>query len=895
MSVIQRIPRYLARAVSAGAVVVAAALPLAAASAAGAATPATLGVVTFSPGGAGYFGQGASGTVSIAATGLAGNGGTVTVTTTAPGVTFSGMSEGSSTTTATGSFSSTSATVPGFYDITLTDANGAATETNAFYVNAAPTITAMSPASVVAGTTTTVALTGTGFVAGMKVALTSTVDGTMLTPAAGTTATVTSATTATVSVVAKNNVTSGTATAGTYSATVTNADGGTTTTAALFTVTAFGLTSANPSYLPIPASGSTTTTVTITGVNLGTSGILQLGTGGAQNSWLGVPTFTNTSITVPVTVPSTFTPAAALDISYTNSSGQTSVLSGGLGIGTSSTNAGNVPTITSVGSVGTLAYGSAATLTINGTGFAPGMTAAFTSDTTGEAGGITCTVNVISYSQAICPITVGHGALAGSDDLALTTGAGTGTAFANALAVAGPIITSASPAVLGVGQTATVTLTGTGFASTDSLTGTTSATVGSFTYISATSATVVVTTATATTNVQLADSAGTTSTTFSLSAGTAVTVGTTTYSGTTTGVGQGASNVLVTFNGTGFLPGATLTFPAASGVSATVKSVSPTAIVASVSVTAAATVQDNVVTVTNVNGGTGSSSVVAGHGLNVTAGPGTLTASPSASVLAGTKPTLTLTGTSFQAGAVVTSSTSLVTVGTVVVNSATSLTVPLTIVTMNGTSPVGSSLTVTNPDGGVSTLALTITPDPTVTGTYYVPTFSTNLQMIITGTGFQNGMTVSSSNADYTVILGSVTPAVAPSLVSTALLVVSTTSNATAGTSSNIVFTNPDGGTVTFALNGGPKPSTKPAPKATRVVGVAVAGRTVVVKILGVGFYGQPTITSNARGTTARVSGDNGKVLTVRVTVKAGTPRGVHRFTITFMHGEKTAVNYSQR
>jgi hypothetical protein len=83
--------------------------------------------------------------------------------------------------------------------------------------------------------------------------------------------------------------------------------------------------------------------------------------------------------------------------------------------------------------------------------------------------------------------------------------------------------------------------------------------------------------------------------------------------------------------------------------------------------------------------------------------------------------------------------------------------------------------------------------------------------------------------------------------------------------------------------------------RATRVVGGAWAGRTVNVSIIGTGFFGQPRIISNmGRRTTARVIHDTGKRLTVRVTVRLGTPPGIHVFRITLGNGKSCNVRYSQ-
>ena len=97
-------------------------------------------------------------------------------------------------------------------------------------------------------------------------------------------------------------------------------------------------------------------------------------------------------------------------------------------------------------------------------------------------------------------------------------------------------------------------------------------------------------------------------------------------------------------------------------------------------------------------------------------------------------------------------------------------------------------------------------------------------------------------------------------------------------------------GTLTIV----PRPSV--VPHALRVIGTAIAGRTVVVTIVGSGFFGQPRIiSSTGRATYAVVTHDTGKALTVRVTVKAGTPVGVHVFKIIFSNGLFTNVRYNQR
>jgi hypothetical protein len=105
-----------------------------------------------------------------------------------------------------------------------------------------------------------------------------------------------------------------------------------------------------------------------------------------------------------------------------------------------------------------------------------------------------------------------------------------------------------------------------------------------------------------------------------------------------------------------------------------------------------------------------------------------------------------------------------------------------------------------------------------------------------------------------------------------------------------------DQGTFVFTLTVGPATAPPPVvvvPTAKYVVGHAIAGRTVTLQIIGVGFYGRPTVTSHA-GTTALVVGDSGTALSVRVSVKPRSRNGVFTFTITLLNGQSTTVRYNQ-
>ena len=169
-----------------------------------------------------------------------------------------------------------------------------------------------------------------------------------------------------------------------------------------------------------------------------------------------------------------------------------------------------------------------------------------------------------------------------------------------------------------------------------------------------------------------------------------------------------------------------------------------------------------------------------------------------------------------------------------------------------------------------------------------------NIAAVVTGLTAADRATVTKDTFTYTGVAPTVyaTSTVAPSAVGTylalpanATVVVTPSADQTVYASS---YNYTAGSLVISAVSKVPL-------RATRVVGGAWAGRTVSVTILGNGFFGQPRITSNmGRRTTVRVIHDTGKRLTVRVSVRAGTPRGIHVFHITLSNGKSCNVHYSQ-
>jgi hypothetical protein len=256
----RRIQRHLVKALAAGALLAAAALPLAIATEAGAVTAPTLTSIAFTPHGAtaNSYGSGASGTVAITGTNFAHDGGNVTLTSSAGDLTFTSVTE-TSTTTATANFADTGSTA-GSYTATLTDDNGGSgAVTGAVVVDAGPTIGTIAPAAIYEGTgANTVTIPGTGFQTGATVSFANNGNGTPLTA----TVTTVSATAIVLSVTPTNSATSAPASTGAYTATVTNPDGGTVTGGTLSVLN--GIQEISPSAEP-GSSTATSYTVTITG------------------------------------------------------------------------------------------------------------------------------------------------------------------------------------------------------------------------------------------------------------------------------------------------------------------------------------------------------------------------------------------------------------------------------------------------------------------------------------------------------------------------------------------------------------------------------------------------------------------------------------------------------
>ncbi len=649
---------------------------------------------------------------------------------------------------------------------------------------------------------------------------------------------------------------------------------------------------------------------------------------------------TGNNITTTISVKAGTAAATGVPISFTDGletfSGTINIVAG--------------PTISAVTTVGNLTAGGTETIGVTGTNFVGSPTGTSMTCSTSDPA-IVCTVSpnapTNTGTTATVTLTAAPSMLNGTDSLTLTYSGGSAATYgagtlAGAFTVSGqPVITAIAPTSIAAGgqipsATTPFVLTGTAFA-TGTLTCSLVATHPDLTTVNG-SCTAVSVSAT-TIDITAFNYAG-----YSSSSGgdsVVFTVGTATATANTAAVAivtdpvpsfmingavlnnftadgniaAGSSAVPFYIIGAGYSAGATVTFATvapAGGTpgTATVTSVTPNGVYGTVSVPATASLGQESATVTNPNGGAGvlPTAPAVTNAFNVLAAP--FVASPTTNtpkpILDGVPTTVTITGSGFITGAVVSGAVSGVdTFGPATVSqtgapldkctglaldTCNTITVLVTPVNFAGSTAILDGLVVTNPVGGGAVTvnnSITVNPVPAVTGVYYVPTFTSNREITITGTGFESGITAKSANPDYTVLAVASTP-------TTVTLLVSTDSNATAGTSSVVTLTNPDTGSGTFTLNGGPNPAlATPTPKATAAHGVAHLGKTVTVTVSGTHFYGQPRVTSNNPGVSVTVFGDSGKLLKLHITSRATARRGVHTLTITFKNGESTHVKYN--
>jgi len=737
---------------------------------------------------------------------------------------------------------------------TFTVANGdgsIATSGSIFTVNAAPTVTAVSPTSLAQGATNqSLTITGTDFVSGASLA----------TVFSGTGITVNSTTLNSATSLTVNISITGGAPTGTRVITVTNGDGSIATSGSIFTVNAAPtVTAVSPTSR---GQGATSQNLTVSGTGFESG---------------ATATFSNTGITVNST---TYVSATSLTVNVTIA-GNATVGSGTITVmnpDDGSATSGSIFTVNTAPSPVSVSPSSlnqgaiSQTLTLTGTGFVSGATTTFsgtgiTVNSTTFVNSTTLTVNV----------TIAGGATVGSSTITVTNpDAGNSTSGSIFTVNAAPTITGVSPASRDQGAVSqNLTVTGTDFVNGASLATVFSGsliTVNSTTYVNSTTLTV---------NVSISSSAATGTRTFTVTNGdrsTATSGSIFTVSGapTVTAVsptsrGQGATNQTLTITGTNFVSGATAAF-STNGI--TVNSTtfnSATSLTVNVSISGSATPGTRTITVTNGDGSTATSGSI----FTVNAAPTVTAVSPTSRGEGATAQNLTVTGTGFQSGATTTFSGTGITVNSTTFVNATTLTVNVTIA---GGATVGTStITVTNPDAGSATSGSIFTVNAAPTVTAVSPTSrdagAVSQSLTVTGTGFVSGATTSFSGSNITV--NSTTFVSATTLT----VNISISSGALVGTRA-ITVTNPDAGNGTsgsiFTVNAAP--TVTAVSPTSRDAGAVNQNLTIT----GTNFITGATVAFSTNGITVNSTTFNSATsLSVNISISSGATVGTRTITVT--------------
>ncbi len=521
-----------------------------------------------------------------------------------------------------------------------------------------------------------------------------------------------------------------------------------------------------------------------------------------------------------------------------------------------------VPTVTQISpNSGPIAGGT--TVTITGTGFDSGSTVTFGSVPATSRTFVSSTKMTAVSPAVTSPATVHVTVTTSTSQTSAPTTADNYTY--------GPTVTSVSPAFGPTYGGTGVVITGTGFvAGTTVQFGTLAAT--SVNVVSATTITAVSPAVAAPTVVDV---------TVSVAGGGTSATSTSdrfTYLPTVTNVspvsGPVVGGTTVTINGTGFVAGSSVAFgihPAAAVTvlsSTTITAVSPAA-------TAPGTVD---VMVTAPGAGTSTSSV----GDRFTYVPSVSAVNPSSGPVAGGT-AVTISGSGFVAGSSVAFGTHPA-ASVTVVSSTT-----ITAVSPAATAPGTVDVMVTAPGAGTSTSSVgdrftyvspALLAQAPLTLTSTTGTVGTSLTLTSSGGSGTGAVTfsVTSTGTAGCVVAGNLLRAVNPGTCS---VTVTKAADATYLAASSAATT------VSFSAR-----VVAVRVSASRVQGIVLVGRTTVVTIIGTGFYGKPTVTSNDPRTRAVVIHDRGKQLDVRVTTPRGSSTGWHRFTITLANAQRCTVRY---
>ncbi|MEX1113130.1 MAG: IPT/TIG domain-containing protein [Patescibacteria group bacterium] len=532
-------------------------------------------------------------TVAVTLTGTNFITGATTVAVSGSDVTVSNVSV-TSATSLTADFAVGSSAALGGRDVTVTTAGGTSA-TQTFTVNPpAVTLSGISPAAGVQGTTVAVTLTGTNFVTGGTTVAVS-----------GSNVTVSGVSVASATSLTADFAIGSSAALGTRTVTVTTA-GGTSGTQS-FTV--------NPPAPTLTAISPTTgvqgTTVfpTLTGTNFVAGASVAVDGGGVNVTVNRVLNSTEIEATFEITETAAL---GSRDVTVTTSGGTTAV--------TTFTVNPPAPTLTAV-SPTTGVQGNTVAVTLTGTNFVAGATVAVSGSNVTVSN-----VTVVSATSVTADFAIASGAALGDRNVTVTTAGGTTGASTFTVNPPAPTLTTVSPVTGVQGTTVSVTLTGTNFisgATTVAVSGS-NITVSNVSVSSGTSLTadfvVGSSAALGDRNVTVTTAGGTTAArTFTVNPPTP------TLTSVSPNSGVQGNTVSVTLTGTNFVAGATVAVSGSNVTVTDVSVVSATSITANFVIATTAAAGARTVTVTTSGGTSGTQTFT----INASADPQEVPVQPS--------------------------------------------------------------------------------------------------------------------------------------------------------------------------------------------------------------------------------------------------------------------------
>ncbi len=731
--------------------------------------------------------------------------------------------------------------------VTVTNPDtGTDSQSSAFTVNSAPTVTGTSPSSRGQGASNqTITITGSHFESGAGLAASF----------SGSGITVNSTSFVSTTEVTANVTIASNATVGSRNVTVTDPDGTSATANFAFAVNAAPtITSTSPSSR---GQGASSQTVAIKGSGFVNGAGSSFGAGVTVNS----TTFkSSTELTANITIEASAS-TGPRTVTVTNPDQGTGSLANAFTINVPPNVESTNPSSRSQGA-------SKQTVAIKGSGFASGASSSFGS------GVIVESTSFVSSTELSAKITVEASASTGARTVTVTNpDGGVDTLTGGFTVTTGPSVEAVSPNTGHKGGSQVVTIKGSGFASGATSVFGSGITVNSTTFKSSTELTASITieagasSGARTVTVTNADSgSGSLASAFTVNSAPSI------ESLSPSSRPQGASSQTIVVKGANFESGAGLVV-SLSGTGITVNSttfVSSTEVSASITVASNATTGARTLTLTNPDTTTATAT------FTVNALPTVTSTSPSSRGQGASSQTVAIKGSGFASGAT-SGFGSGITVNSTTFKSSTELTANITI--ESGATVGVRAVTVTNADGGSGSLAtaFTVTAGPNVESTS--PSSrgqgASAQTVAIKGSGFVSGATSSFGSG---ITVNSTTFKSSTELTAN----ISVESGASTG-ARTVTVTNPDGGTDTlpggFTVNAAPTISSPTSSFNSRAK--ITHNTSGEFKVLGSGFVSGTTVSISGGFSSISTTFVNSSELRVKATAGNGSQTGRYDLTVT--------------